>query len=161
GGAISLLLERRDASWGSIAAVVFLLAMIIFGVYLARVRVDEDGDLAALKGGSFTPVIADFMYKRRVAAGLLALCLIPPAYYCAYRLRFEGNLFPVNFPMFIQSLPIVIAAQLLALFIVGGYRGTWRYFGIMDTVVFGKAVLFGVVGAQLTILWLYRFQSYS
>src|SRR5207253_11196210 len=49
----------------------------------------------------------------------------------------------------------------VALFVVGGYRGTWRYFGMMDAVVFAKGVALGTVGAQLIILELYRFENYS
>jgi UDP-GlcNAc:undecaprenyl-phosphate GlcNAc-1-phosphate transferase len=58
-------------------------------------------------------------------------------------------------------MPVVLAAQLLALFIVGGYRGTWRYFGMMDAVVFAKSVLLGTFAAQIVILYIYRFESYS
>src|SRR3989442_1290278 len=101
------------------------------------------------------------MYKRRVAEVLLDLCLIPLAYYSAYRLRFEGGLFATNYQFFLQSLPVVIAAQLLALFVVGGYRGTWRHFGMMDAVVFAKGVVLGTVAAQMAILYLSRFESYS
>jgi UDP-GlcNAc:undecaprenyl-phosphate GlcNAc-1-phosphate transferase len=160
GGLISVLLQQPGGGWGSLAAI-FLLAMIIFGVYLARVRVYHDADLAVLKGGTLTPVVANFMYKRRVAEVLLDLCLIPLAYYSAYRLRFEGSLFGSNYPLFIQSLPILISCQLMALFVVGGYRGTWRYFGMMDAVVFGKGVVLGTIAAQVVILYLYRFESYS
>jgi UDP-GlcNAc:undecaprenyl-phosphate GlcNAc-1-phosphate transferase len=101
------------------------------------------------------------MYKRRVAEILLDICLIPLAYYTAYALRFEGELFTGNYRQFIQSLPVVMATQLLALHLVGGYRGTWRHFGMMDAVVFLKGVLLGTVAAEMVILYLYRFQSYS
>jgi UDP-GlcNAc:undecaprenyl-phosphate GlcNAc-1-phosphate transferase len=161
GGLISVLLQRPDQGWGTIAAALFLLGMIIFGVYLARIRVYEDAHLARLKGETFTPLVANFMYKRRVAEVLLDLCLIPLAYYTAYRLRFEGALLAANYSYFIQSLPVVLGSQLLALFAVGGYRGTWRYFGMMDAVVFVKAVVLGTVASQLGILYLYRYESYS
>jgi UDP-GlcNAc:undecaprenyl-phosphate/decaprenyl-phosphate GlcNAc-1-phosphate transferase len=160
GGLISLL-HHREKGWGLIAALTFVLAMIIFAVYLARIRVYDEGDLKALEGQAFTPLVANFMYKRRVAEVLLDLCLIPLAYYSAYRLRFEGSLFAANYQFFLQSLPVVIAAQLLALFVVGGYRGTWRHFGMMDAVTFGKGVVLGTVAAQIVILYLYRFESYS
>jgi len=160
GGLISLL-HHQEKGWGLIAALTFVLAMIIFAVYLARIRVYDEGDLKALEGQAFTPLVANFMYKGRVAEVLLDLCLIPLAYYSAYRLRFEGSLFSANYEFFIQSLPVVIAAQLLALFVVGGYRGTWRHFGMMDTVTFGKGVVLGTVAAQIVILYLYRFESYS
>jgi UDP-GlcNAc:undecaprenyl-phosphate GlcNAc-1-phosphate transferase len=161
GGVISVLLQQRVQGWGVIAATTFILALGIFGVYLARVRVYEDADLAVLKGESLTPLIGNFMYKRRVAEILLDSCLITIAYYSAYRLRFEGDDLALNYPLFIQSLPVVLAAQLVALFIVGGYRGTWRYFGMMDAVVFAKGVLLGTASALIGILFVYRFDNYS
>jgi UDP-GlcNAc:undecaprenyl-phosphate/decaprenyl-phosphate GlcNAc-1-phosphate transferase len=161
GGIISVLLQRRDASLAIIAALIFLIGMAIFAVYLARVRVYDDADFAMLKGESVTPLVANFMYKRRVAEVLLDLLLIPLAYYTAYRLRFEGVQFGQNYHLFIESLPVVLSCQLLALFIVGGYRGTWQYFGMMDAVVFGKGVLLGTVAAELVILYAYRFANYS
>ena len=161
GGAISLLLRGRDPEWAIMATATFTLALAIFAVYLARVRVYDDTDLAVLKGDSITPLVANFMYKRRVAEVLLDMCLVPLAYYSAYRLRFEGNLFGVNYPHFIDSLPIVLACQLLAIFAVGGYRGMWRHFGMMDAVVFAKGVLGGTIAAGLVILSVYRFENYS
>jgi len=101
------------------------------------------------------------MYKRRVAVVLLDLCLIPLAYYSAYRLRFEGGQLAANYQLFLQSLPVVLGVQILSLFVVGGYRGTWQYFGMMDAVVFAKGVILGTVAAQIVILYAYRFQSYS
>src|SRR5262249_1986144 len=142
-------------------ALSFVLALVIFAVYLSRIRVYGDAELSTSSTDTFTPLVADFMYKRRVAEVLLDCCLVPLAYYTAYRLRFEGAQFGTNYPLFLQSLPIVLAAQLVALFIVGGYRGAWRHFGMMDAVVFGKGVVLGTVAAQLTILYVYRFQSYS
>src|SRR3954471_719184 len=161
GGLVSVLIYRRETGWATIAVLAFALAMIIFAVYLARIRVYGDDDLKALEGTAFTPLVANFMYKRRVAEVLLDLCLIPLAYYSAYRLRFEGGLLLVNYQYFIQSLPVVLASQLLAIFVAGGYRGTWRYFGMMDAVVFAKGVLLGTAAALIAILYLYRFENYS
>ncbi|HEY7291169.1 MAG TPA: hypothetical protein VH583_15135 [Vicinamibacterales bacterium] len=161
GGMASILIQRRDPGLGVVAAMIFVIAMAIFAVYLARVHVYDESDLASLTGQSLTPLVANFMYKRRVAEVLLDLGLIPLAYYVAYRLRFEGALFGANYQFFVQSLPIVIASQLLALFAVGGYRGTWRFFGMMDAIVFAKGVALGTVAAELFILYVYRFESYS
>jgi UDP-GlcNAc:undecaprenyl-phosphate/decaprenyl-phosphate GlcNAc-1-phosphate transferase len=162
GGVIGLAARRLDGGWAGLATVVFLLAMVIFAVYLAGIRVYDDADVLDMGQGQVTPLAVDFMYKRRVAEVLLDLCLIPTAYYAAYRLRFEGALeFAENFDYFLQSLPLVLGAQMLALFVVGGYRGVWRYFGMMDAVVFGKSVLAGTVSAQLLILYIYGFERYS
>jgi UDP-GlcNAc:undecaprenyl-phosphate GlcNAc-1-phosphate transferase len=159
-GGVSLLWRRLDGGWSIIIPLTFVLAMIIFVVYLAGVRVYENPE-PALMPGTATRLVANFMHKRRVAEVLLDLCLIPLAYFTAYRLRFEGDLLAANYPMFLQSLPIVLASQLLALFAVGGYRGAWHQFGLMDAVVFVKGVVFGTAAAQLVILYAYRFESYS
>jgi UDP-GlcNAc:undecaprenyl-phosphate GlcNAc-1-phosphate transferase len=162
GGAIGLAARRLDSGWAGLVTVTFLLAMVIFAVYLARIRVYEDVDAALVGQGKLTPLVTDLMYKRRAAEVLLDLCLVPIAYYAAYRLRFEGpELFADNFVYFERSLPLVVGAQMLALFIVGGYRGVWQYFGLMDAVVFVKGVVAGTVSAQLLVLYIYGFEHYS
>jgi UDP-GlcNAc:undecaprenyl-phosphate GlcNAc-1-phosphate transferase len=108
-----------------------------------------------------TPIMVEFMYKRRVAEVLLDLCIVSIAYYSAYRLRFEGPEFNQNFSLFYRSLPLVVAAQMMALYAVGTYRGVWRYFGMMDTIAVAKGVLFGTLGAQLAIIYFLRFVGYS
>src|SRR4029078_4658598 len=98
----------------------------IFAVYLAHIRVYDDAELNEKDVGRLTPLLANFMYKRRVAEVLLDFCLIPVDYYSGYRVSFEGHLLTFSYQLFLRSLPVVLSAQLLALFAVGGYRGTWR-----------------------------------
>jgi UDP-GlcNAc:undecaprenyl-phosphate/decaprenyl-phosphate GlcNAc-1-phosphate transferase len=161
GGAIGLAARHLDSGWAGLVTVTFLLAMVIFAVYLAGIRVYEDADAVMVGQGKLTPLVTDLMYKKRAAEVILDLCLVSIAYYAAYRLRFEGGEFADHFVYFQQSLPIVVGSQMLALFIVGGYRGVWQYFGLMDAVVFGKGVLAGTVAAQLLILYIYGFEHYS
>jgi UDP-GlcNAc:undecaprenyl-phosphate GlcNAc-1-phosphate transferase len=160
GGAISVAVRSLDVGLSTVLAVLFSLAMIIFAVYLSRIRIYVDATLAPAEG-KLTPLVTNFMYKRRVAEVLLDMLLIPSAYYLAYRLRFEGSDFVVNYPYFLQSLPMIIGVQIVAVFAVGGYRGIWRQFSLMDAVVFGKGVVVGVVGTELLVLYVYRFQSFS
>jgi len=47
------------------------------------------------------------------------------------------------------SLPVILASQMMAFFVVGVYRGVWRHFGMMDSLVIARGVLFGTIGAQL------------
>src|SRR5439155_17170898 len=109
-----------------------------------------------------TPLIVDFMYKRRVAEVMLDFCLVVMCYYAAYRMRFEDPVeFMSNFAMFSRSLPVILATQMLAFFAVGVYRGVWRHFGMMDTLVIARGVFFGAGSALLVILGVYRFFAYS
>jgi UDP-GlcNAc:undecaprenyl-phosphate/decaprenyl-phosphate GlcNAc-1-phosphate transferase len=160
-GSLGLSIQGLQDEWSSIAAAVFLLAMIIFAVYLAKVRVYEDGDDAVLRSGRITPFVVNFVYRRRVAEVLLDVCLSSIAYYAAYRLRFEGPDFSLYFQTFLQSLPLVVGAQTVALFAVGGYQGVWRYFGLMDGVTFAKGILLGTLSTVCIVVFVYRFEHYS
>ncbi len=161
GGGVALVLGAYEASWSGIVLASFLLGAVIFAVYLARVRVYDDADFLKLREGVMTPLVVDFMYKRRVAEVLLDLCLVTLAYYTAYHLRFDIFILAENYRYFLQSLPIVVATQILALFAVGGYRGSWHHFGMMDAVVFSRGVVLGSLAAQVVLLYAYRFESYS
>jgi UDP-GlcNAc:undecaprenyl-phosphate GlcNAc-1-phosphate transferase len=154
GGLLALSIQRFQNDWASLAAAVFVLVMIILAVYLAHVRVYDDADPAVLRSGGATPVVFTFLYKRRLAEVLLDFCLVSLAYYLSYRLRFTGSDFGVAFKTFLASLPLVVGVQIVALFVFGGYRGVWRYFGLMDGVTFSKAVGVGTV-ASATAMWLW------
>ncbi|MGQ0736171.1 MAG: glycosyl transferase [Acidobacteriota bacterium] len=160
GGVVAVLMKYADVSWSVLAAVLFLVGMGLFAVYLARIRVYDVAAPTTVRG--VTPIVVDFVYKRRVAEILLDFCLIAIAYYLAYRLRFEDpEEFLPEFRNFTASLPVVLASTLIAFFVVGVYRGVWRYFGMMDAVTIVKGVLVGTFAAQLVILYVYRFFSYS
>jgi UDP-GlcNAc:undecaprenyl-phosphate GlcNAc-1-phosphate transferase len=164
GGSLGVTLDYFGSQWSSwsvLAVVAFVLGMILFAAYLAGIGVYDDHDVRVDRG-ALTPIVVEFMYKRRVAEVLLDFCLIAFCYYAAYRLRFENpDDFLNNFPTFATSLPVIVAAQMIAFFGVGVYRGVWRHFGMMDSLVVAKGVVLGTIGAQLFILYIYHFFAYS
>jgi UDP-GlcNAc:undecaprenyl-phosphate GlcNAc-1-phosphate transferase len=156
-GVIGFFVRRFGDDRALLVGAVFVLAMAVFAVYLAQVRVYEQASLVPL---GVTPLKSNFMYKRRVAEVLLDVCLVTIAYYGAWRLRFDGVEWQAYFPSLLQSLPMAIAIQLIALFVFGAYRGAWRYFGLMDGVAFAKAVLAGTISLITAIVFVYRFEQY-
>ena len=160
GGLFAVAIKNSGNGWLSVGAALFVLGMAIFAVYLAHVRVYAD-DETTLPAGRFTPFVVNFVYRRRIAEVLLDLCLTAIAYYSAYRLRFAGPQYGQFFPGFVQSLPLVMGVQILSLFAAGGYRGVWRYFGLMDGVTFARGVGLGTLLNVTVILYFYRFQAYS
>ena len=160
GGLLALSVRQLRSDWSGLLAAVFVLAMIIFAVYLAHVRVYED-DSTVPQGTGVTPLVVDFAYRRRVAEVGLDACLITIAYYAAYRLRFEEVALATYFPNFLKSLPLVVGMQMLAFLWVGAYRGVWRYFSLMDGVTFAKGVATGTAASVLAVLAAYRFVYFS
>ncbi|HEV3139327.1 MAG TPA: hypothetical protein VGY57_02360, partial [Vicinamibacterales bacterium] len=162
GGLVGIAFDFFNLSWSGLVASLFVVAMAIFAAYLSRVRVYEESETATIDRSRFTPLVADFLYKRRVAEVLLDLVLVTVAYYTAYRLRFESPRdYRENFTLFYQSLPLLVGVQMIALVAVGVYKGVWRYFGLMDTVAIAKGALFGTAGSVLALLMMLRFDHYS
>ena len=137
------------------------MTVVLIDIYLSQVWVYEDTDRIQAQAGTVTPLLSDGLYKRRVAEILLDVGLVSLAYYAAYRLRFGGEAFSIFAPSFLASLPLVLGVQVFALFAVGGYRGLWRYFGLMDSIVYAKGVLIGTLAIVLSVTYLYRFELYS
>jgi UDP-GlcNAc:undecaprenyl-phosphate GlcNAc-1-phosphate transferase len=160
GGAIGNLVRQSEA-WSMTVGALFVLAMGLFAAYLARIKVYDDPALATPARGAVTPLVGEFLYKRRVAEVMLDFCLITIAYYGAYHLRFEGEDFLAHAETFYESLSVVLASQLVAFFIVGVYRGVWRHFGLMDGVTIVKGVVLGTAATQLVVLYVYQYVNYS
>src|SRR5204863_6454148 len=162
GGVVGIAFDFFNLSWSGLVASLFIVAMFIFAAYLSRVRVYEESEAEAVDRARITPLVADFLYKRRVAEVLLDVVLVTVAYYTAYRLRFESARdYRENFALFYQSLPLLVGIQMVTLFAVGIYQGVWRYFGLMDTVAIAKGVLIGTATSVLTLLMVLRFEHYS
>ena len=159
-GSIGVVADRSDQGLLGLIAAMFMIVLALSAAYLARVQVHEDVDPDRLKG-AIVPLGIEAGYRRRLVEVLLDLLLVSVAYYGAYRLRFEGVERADNFRYFLESFPIILGTQMIALFAVGAYRGMWRYFSLSDGVMFAKGVFLGVVTAQAVILYLFRFRDYS
>ena len=160
-GAAAWSMAALDAQWPVLLAAGCVLGAAVLGTRLAHVEVT-----AAL--GAVGPRTAPapshppaYAGAGRGAEVLLDFFLIAGAYYAAYRLRFAGPAFDVNFGYFLGSLPIVVGCGLVALWAAGAYRTPWRRFGVIDAATLAKAAAAGTIAAQLLILYLYRFAGYS
>ncbi|MBW1692088.1 MAG: glycosyl transferase [Deltaproteobacteria bacterium] len=161
-GLLAVAVSRLALGVSVVLVVMYLLFIVFFWITLARVKVyQEESVIPGAKEGTLTPLLLEITYRRRLFEVLLDLVLIPLAYWISYLLRFEGSAYGANFPVFIKSLPIVVACQLFAFFLLGVYRGIWQYVGMRDVIVFGKAITAGTVLSVLVNLGVFRFMGFS
>lgn len=160
-GAATATIQSRTLvpETGAITALL-MVGVVLFGVHLARVKVYDGEDYAALRGKPYTPLLLEITYRRRLFEIALDVGLITLAYYWSYIVRFDEQ-FHLNYPKFVESLPVVIACQLLSLFVAGVYRGVWRYVGLSDLGTYARAVLLGAVSTVIALVYLFRFEEYS
>ena len=160
-GLIALGFNRFAFGTNLVVVVLWLLFIVFFWSYLGKVKVYQEKSLLSDGGNHvLTPVLIEITHRRRLFEVLLDFLLITVAYYAAYLLRFEGD--PgADFFMFVTSLPIMIACQILSFYVFGVYRGVWETTGVRDLMTYVKAITVGTIAPMLILLFIYRFVSFS
>jgi UDP-GlcNAc:undecaprenyl-phosphate GlcNAc-1-phosphate transferase len=161
GGFIALLIRREGLQPFMPAAVLYGIALMLIGVYLARVRAYDADDFGALKRSSFGPFLTDLTFKWHAGQVLLDVVLIAVCYYSAYRIRFDGAAFLTFAPYLAASLPAVIGCKLAALYLSGVYHRSWETFSLVDLASVGRGVLGGSILSVLLAVYVFRFQGFS
>ncbi len=154
-GITGLVIEALDY-WLSLILVPLLIVILaIITVYLARLKVVVDTD--SRHPGTFSKMMIDLTYRRRVFEITLDLFLIGISLYIAFLLSGSFRMTDEIMRSFMSSLPWAIGTAYASFFIFGVYRGVWRYIGIDSLVRFSKATLGSVVLLVLVMNWLLNF----
>jgi UDP-GlcNAc:undecaprenyl-phosphate/decaprenyl-phosphate GlcNAc-1-phosphate transferase len=154
------LAVRQMAVWGALALIVgFALSVLFIGLYLGKVGVYDESRNSNLQAASGTLVdpFGNLSHRRRIFEILLDTLLVALAYYSAYLLRFDGDMPGEQIAIFIRTLPLLVAVQVLSFLIGGVYRGIWRYAGIDDLARLAAAVFAGSVASGLAVWFFYKF----
>lgn len=150
GGAVGLTIRGATQGFTVLVGGLFIIALCLFAMLLARVRVYEAP--AAARADDVTPIPDEFMHKKRVIEVLLDFCAIAAAYYAANQFYFDPDAYLRNAEIFYGSLPIVVAFQLVAFFTVGVYRGAWHLFRLRDALPMMAGVSVAA-SAALAVMW--------
>ncbi len=136
---------------------LFTITLVFLGVYLSKIKVHEinENEKGAIS------IIVNVTYKRRIFEIMLDLIIIFVSIYGAYILRFEGSAFQANIVMLFKSLPIILSIQIVSFYIVGIYKGVWKYTGTHEVWTIIKGIIIGVGLSMLSILLIWRFTNYS
>jgi len=160
-GSLAVLVQRlkADVSVALIAGLIVVLTLL--GVYLAGVKIYDDGEQAPAHEKPSFGFLIDLSYKRRIFEVLLDVVLISLSYWSAYAIKFGPYQNDVQWRLFLRTLPVLVFVRLGAFLLMGVYRGIWRYTGIGDLVLFAKAVALGSVVSLLILLFRFHFQGFS
>jgi UDP-GlcNAc:undecaprenyl-phosphate GlcNAc-1-phosphate transferase len=161
GGAIAVSVAREGLQLMMPAAVVFAVALVLIGIYLARVRAYDAEDFGALNRSSLAPFLRHLTFRWHAGQVLLDLVLIPACYYTALRIRFEGEAFSTFATYFAASLPIILGCKLTALYVSGLYYRSWETFSLVDLFSVVRGVLGGSLLSVMAVAYLYRFEGFS
>jgi len=146
------LVARVMGVWLSLVlAGVFLVVAVLFGAFLAQVRLYNPVQFAE-RSATLTnrPVVNGMiMFKRELGEATLDFVLVCVAYIGAFVLHygFPNPAAPGPDPykeipvMMSASLAIVLLVKMCLLLAFQAYRGMWRYLGIPDLMTLAKVTL--------------------
>lgn len=144
-----------------VLGVTLALAVALFGLFLAEVRVYGDEAAAQAAARPRTILLGQWLYKRQMAELLLDFVLVCVAYLGAYLLKFEGTLTGPFMQQFAVSLPYVVALKLIAFQVLGVYRPVWRYASVGDLLTIVRATALGSLLSVLAVLLVFQFELFS
>jgi UDP-GlcNAc:undecaprenyl-phosphate/decaprenyl-phosphate GlcNAc-1-phosphate transferase len=160
-GIAGVFVSHSDSMTSPAVIIPIGLAITLMGTYLAQLRVYPEKEFSALRGRKFTPVLIELTYKRQMLMVILDFGLVAFSYYLAYRLRFDGAAFNRYFPVFLKSLPIIIAVKLIVFYATGIYRGFWQYISTRDVFQFARSCFFATLLVITCVTILFRFKDFS
>lgn len=161
-GVLALLVRQvqLDVSLAAIAGFSTILALL--GVYLAKVRVYSDEEMAVAQQKPLVSLLFDLSHKRRIFEVGLDLVFIVLAQYSAYAFVFgPANQASPSWQLFLQTLPVIVAVKLFTFLGMGMYRGMWRYASLTDMFLFTKTVTLSSATSVLLVVVLFRFDGFS
>jgi FlaA1/EpsC-like NDP-sugar epimerase len=143
-GAVAVATRGAGLLSGLALLTAMVLAMLILGVGLARVRVqtsEPSGNAAILR--RLGP--AAIHVRQAATAGIqLVLVLIAFAAAYAFRLGSQAGLADSDF---LGALPLIIACKMLALAVFRTYRTVWRYTDSRDLLAIVQASTMGSIAS--------------
>jgi UDP-GlcNAc:undecaprenyl-phosphate GlcNAc-1-phosphate transferase len=160
-GSLAIIARRVSLDISLAAIGSFIIVLTFIGIYLGRVRVYSEDEIAAARNKPLVAFLFDLSHKRRIFEVLLDVVLISGAYYLAYAIKFGPFNGSSDWQLFLNTLPLVVLVKLVAFLTAGVYRGIWRYASLGTVVTFLRAVAIGAVSTALLIVLAFRFDGFS
>jgi len=110
-------------------------------------------EVQVLSNGALLPFFDTPMVNRRILRVFVDMAIIAVAYYFAFLLRFEGSFPDEKKAYYLSTLPLVLFTRIFVFYLLGLYKGAWRYASISDLVKMIKAVLSGCAATAI-LLWI-------
>lgn len=96
---------------------------------------------------------------RRAIIVLVHMILFVLSNYLAFFIRFEGNIPSNTIRIFLMGLPFLIILRFLSFYLLGLFRGLWRYTSTYDVKRLIEAILASTLGFYL-VMTIFKWQFY-
>jgi UDP-GlcNAc:undecaprenyl-phosphate/decaprenyl-phosphate GlcNAc-1-phosphate transferase len=151
-GFAAIIIDRAGYWLSLLLVPILVVTLALLVAYLGRLKVVVSS--ASVRDGTFSRLIVELTYRRRLLEIMLDFILIAIAYYVAFLFSFGFIMDDAKMELYLRSLPIALAGSYVSYFFFGVYRGVWRYVGLDDLFRYAKASLGAVALVAVTTLLL-------
>lgn len=157
---IAAIIIDRAIYWLSLVLVpILVVALSLLVAYLGRLKVVVSP--ASVRGGTFSRLMIELTYRRRLLEIILDFILVAIACYIAVWFSLGFTMDNVRMELYLRLLPIALAGAFISYFLFGVYRGVWRYVGLDDLFRYAKASLGGAALVAVTMYALVSRRDFS
>lgn len=139
-GVLAITLESIQYWFSLVLVPLAVVSLALLTAYLGGLKVVSPAGAEA-KERPLARVMLELTYKRRLFEVILDFLLIGIAYYLAFLVRYGLVMNEARLELYLQSLPVALAGTYLSFYILGVYRGVWRYVDLGDLLRYGQAAL--------------------
>jgi UDP-GlcNAc:undecaprenyl-phosphate GlcNAc-1-phosphate transferase len=160
-GIMAAMLESIQYWFSLVLMPLLIVSLALLTAFLGGLKVIP---ASAPSGRSkvLTRIMLELTFKRRLLEAVLDFFLIGITYYLAFLIHYGLRMNEIRLALYLQSLPLALAGTYVSFFVLGVYRGVWRYVDFDDLVRYfraalGSSVLVAVVvfvlGSTTLVVW--------
>ena len=156
-GIAAIGLEAWDYELSLIFIPLLLITLSLFVAYLARMKIvtmDKNNQ------SGFTRWITTLTFKRRIFELIFDLLLIGISYYLAFWTQFGLDMTTASMELFLRSWPVALGISYGSFYILGVYRGVWRYIGINDLIRYVGASFMSGILTLIAVQLIFPYQGF-
>lgn len=135
-------------AWKNLNITLFLGAIIaasFIGIKSLNYR-----ELKVFEGGLLLTLFDIPLINKSIFQAFIDLIFISLSYYFSFILV-SGEFSTQAKTLFIQTIPLVLALKIAIFYLLGLYKGSWRYSSIEDLIKISKALIFSSFGSSLAL----------
>ena len=139
-GVVAATLESIRYWFSLVLVPLLIISLALLSAYLGRIKLVTPQDTGAPEK-TWTRIMLDLTMRRRLLEVLLDFVLIGIAYYLAFLTHYGGIMDFDRLALYLATLPLALGSAYLSFFMLGIYRGVWRYVGLSDLLRYIQAAL--------------------
>jgi len=139
--------------------MTIFLGAIIFA-FIIGIRSLNYQEFKILESGLLLPIFNFPVINKRIFQAFIDLFLISLSFYLSFILVFK-SFSGQEKNLFIQTIPIVLAAKIIIFYFSGLYRGSWIHSSIEDILLAVKSLIFSSVGSLLLLGLIFGLGSFG